>query len=71
MAIFHTGDTPMIEFGIGANKNFDELGFRERQFMASGCIDAPDYLPAGSQVNVTIGDGEVRVVGRSIGRPGR
>jgi len=50
MCTFQTGDHPSIAFGIGGNPGFQDLGFYETEYMTSGCIDAPRYIPAGGHV---------------------
>ena len=44
---FFTGDTP-IECLIPERNVLEPIGFFESKNAWCGCLDAPDYLPAGS-----------------------
>ena len=68
----HTGDTPLVQFGIDANPAFEHrTSYPAKVFMVSGCIDAPDLLPAGSTRHVSSKAYDVDgIAGRFIYRPG-
>lgn len=47
---FVTGDLPDAICGeeFGAQRGFNELLYSDRCSLWSGCLDAPEYVPAGS-----------------------
>ena len=52
---FFTGDTP-IECLIPERNMLEPIGFFEAQNVWCGCIDAPDYLPAGATFYSTVAE---------------
>ncbi len=60
---FVTGETPVQAFGIcGGRPDFD---FNSMRVLWDGCLDAPEYIPAGKMVAVL---GENSIVPASVSR---
>ena len=63
---FHTGDTPTAAL-IPAQNMLKALGRDPSWLLFCGCLDAPDYLPAGSHKSVIL-EGDGYAVGASVSR---
>lgn len=64
---FFTGDIPVQDV-LSDDTPVDALPFRVRSILWAGCIDAPDYLPAGSACAVRVPEDGIVATIRYVAR---